>query len=84
MTNKNHLHMDSQEQHWHFAYSEESVTWSGVVYCQIPQGSNTTALLREFHGLDCRVVAMINHQDFYDALELSPTNQEKESLRLKV
>jgi hypothetical protein len=21
---------------------------------------------------------MINHQDFYDALELSPTNQEKE------
>jgi hypothetical protein len=36
MTNKNHLHMDSQEQHWHFAYSEESVTWSGVVYCRNP------------------------------------------------
>ncbi|KAK1680268.1 hypothetical protein QYE76_041116 [Lolium multiflorum] len=50
---------------------------------RVGEGSDTTALLRECHGLDCRVVAMINHQAFYDVLELSPANQAKERQRLE-
>ncbi|KAM0841689.1 hypothetical protein ACQ4PT_058847 [Festuca glaucescens] len=49
----------------------------------VPKGSDTNAILRECHGLDSRVVAMINHQAFYDILELSPANKEKERLRLE-